>query len=69
MNAWRKFAAAGDDYGGALFCSLVMMMFFMLFSSAAFGATKTSFKSGPFGFPSTWIRKKEGLSNYAILVD
>lgn len=37
-----------------LFCLSVTILFLALFNSAAFGATKTSAKSGPFGFPSTW---------------
>lgn len=37
-----------------LFCLTATILFLALSSSAAFGVTKTSAKSGPYGFPSTW---------------
>ncbi|HKR15714.1 MAG TPA: hypothetical protein VJT15_26855 [Pyrinomonadaceae bacterium] len=37
-----------------LFCLSVTITLLALFNSNALGATKTSAKSGPFGFPSTW---------------
>ena len=37
-----------------LFCLSLMILFLTLFNSPAFGATKVSAKSGPFGFASTW---------------
>lgn len=42
-----------------LFCLSVTITLLALCNSNAFGATKTSAKSGPFGFPSTWT---DGIS-------